>query len=90
MDHEINNPIDKVNVIVTMLMNNDVSEDIYVDAIDWFIYYAIYRFKWIMIYFVMFNSAYLVIFTLLFIREIVVKPIIKLTNLIIKPEKFDS
>ena len=73
-----------------MLMNNDISEDIYMDAIDFRIYMAIYQFKWLMIWFVMFNSAYLVVFTLLFIRETVVKPIIKLTNLIIKPEKYDE
>jgi len=73
-----------------MLTNNDVSEDLYMDAIEFYIYFAIYRFKWAIIYFIMFNSAYLVVFTLLFIRETVVKPIIKLTNLIIKPEKFDE
>tara|TARA_B110000285_G_scaffold199080_1_gene231977 strand:- start:598 stop:987 length:390 start_codon:yes stop_codon:yes gene_type:complete len=90
IDIEENHPIDQVNVIVTMLMNNDISEDIYMDAIDFRIYMAIYQFKWLMIWFVMFNSAYLVVFTLLFVRETVVKPIIKLTNLIIKPEKYDE
>ena len=55
--------INNVNFIVSILMNNDVSEDIYVDAMDYFIYIGIYRFKWAMIYFIMFTSLYLVIFT---------------------------
>ena len=70
-----------------MLQNNDVSEDIYIDANDFLIYYNVYRFKWIMIYFVLFTTVYLVIFTILFIRDTVVKPIEKLTDLITKPDK---
>ena len=40
-----------------------------------------------MIYFVLFTTVYLVIFTILFIRDTVVKPILKLTDLITKPDK---
>lgn len=90
IDLDPNHPVDEVNMLVTMLMNDDVAEDIYVEAIGFFVYYATYRFKWAMIHFVMFNTAYLVVFTLLFVRETVVKPIIKLTNLIMKPEKYNE
>ena len=76
--------------VYRILLHDDVAEDIYVEAIGFFVYYATYRFKWAMIHFVMFNTAYLVVFTLLFVRETVVKPIIKLTNLIMKPEKYNE
>ena len=77
-------------MLVTMLQNEDVACDIYRDAIDFYIYISVYRFKWSMIYIIMFTTLYVVTFTLLFIRENVVKPINKLTNLIIKPDKTDN
>lgn len=71
-------------MMITLLQNNDVAEDIYVDANDFYIYYNVYRFKWVMIYFTGFTTIYLVVFTLLFIRDTVVKPILKLTEIITK------
>ena len=53
---------------------------------DFYIYITVYRFKWLMIYFVMCNSVYLLIFTFLFIREVVVKPINELVDVIMKPD----
>ena len=81
-----NRPIEKTNMLVSMLQNIDASVDIYTDAMDFFIYITVYRFKWTMIYFVMFNSVYLLIFTFLFIREVVVKPINELVDVIMKPD----
>ena len=80
-------PIDQINMLVALLQNDDVSEDIYIEANDHYVYVTVYNFKWIMIYIVLFTTLYLVIFTLLFIRDTVVKPILDITDLITKPEK---
>jgi hypothetical protein len=43
-----------------------------------------------MIYFTLFTTVYLVVFTILFIRDTVVNPILKLTDLITKPDKHNE
>lgn len=54
---------------------------------SYYIYYNVYVFRWIAIYVTVFASWYLIIFTLLFIREQVVYPIMQITEFVLNPDK---
>ena len=54
---------------------------------SYYIYYNVYVFRWVAIYVTVFVSWYLIIFTLIFIREEVVLPILQITEFVENPDK---
>ena len=63
------------NFIMTIMDNIDSSEKAYLDFLEYYIYFSVYQFKWLIIYVTCFMILVLVIFNIYLVKIHLVNPI---------------